>query len=142
MLEFKLVKKEEIDTVIPLVELLHNAPTADVLKERFAEMVTQNYECVGVYLAQKLIGCAGLWIQTRHYSGRCLEPDHVIVHPDYQSQQVGEKLVQFFFEYAKAKGCIVTELNCYIPNTKAQAFWERMGYQKIGYHYILRPITA
>ncbi len=138
MLLFKIIPKEEINQIIPLVGLLHNAAAPAVLEARFAEMVNQNYECVGVFWDQQLIGCAGLWIQTRHYCGRSLEPDHVIIHPDYQNKQIGEKLVKFFFEYAKQHNCIATELNCYIPNTRGQAFWEKMGYQKIGFHYILR----
>ena len=74
---FKIIDASEINTIIPLVQKLNNnSVTEAVLKERFAEMVTQNYECAAIYDDAKLIGISGLWYCTRHYSGKSVELDH------------------------------------------------------------------
>ena len=57
---FKIIEKSNINSVIPLMQKLtqHKYPD-EVLKERFAEMVNQNYECAGVYDGDKIIGISG-----------------------------------------------------------------------------------
>ena len=78
--QFKLIAKQDINCIIPLMQKLTNNANSDaVLKERFAEMVTQNYECAGVYEGDTLIGMSGMWFQTRHYVGRSMEVDHVFI---------------------------------------------------------------
>ena len=43
---FKIIEKENIHSVIPLIQRLTNNEFSDtILKERFSEMITQNYEC-------------------------------------------------------------------------------------------------
>lgn len=72
---FSIIPKEKIEVIIPLVQQLTNQKHSDeILLERFTEMTNQNYECVGVYSDDVLIGCCGLWFMTRHYAGRSCEP--------------------------------------------------------------------
>ena len=74
---FKILEKENIKLVVPLVQKLNGNKVSDeVLEQRFLEMVTQNYECAVIYDENILIGVTGLWYSTRHYSGRSVEPDH------------------------------------------------------------------
>ena len=141
MISFKIIPKIDINIIIPLIKLLPNASDEATIAKRLSEMIHQNYECVGVYDKEKLIGCAGLWIQTRHYAGRSLEPDHVIILPAYRDQEIGTKLGKYLVAYAKEKGCDAAELNCYIPNIAGQKFWQKLGYQKIGYHYIITNLN-
>ena len=55
-----------------------------LLKERFLDMATQNYECVVMYDGDEIIGLSGLWFMTRHYSGKSVEPDHVYIVQDIE----------------------------------------------------------
>ena len=88
---FKIIDKENINCVIPLVQKLNNYSVADeVMEQRFSEMITQNYECAGVFDGDKLIGVSGLWFCTRHYSGKSVEPDHVYIDDDYRGQGLGK----------------------------------------------------
>ena len=57
---FKIIEKEHIDSVIPLVQKLNGNQVSDtVMNQRFSEMITQNYECAVVYDGDKLIGVCG-----------------------------------------------------------------------------------
>jgi len=98
-------------------------------------MVAQGYKCAGIYSNNSLVGICGLWILTKYYVGKHIEPDNVVILPEFRSGGIGAKLMSWVYEYGKSQGCIVSELNCYLSNAEGQRFWEKEGYQKIGYHY-------
>ena len=141
MISFKLLAESDKDDIIPFLRLLNDKIAEDVLESRLAEMFAQNYKCVGVFKAGKLIGLSGLWIITKYYVGRHIEPDNVIIHPDHRGEGIGEAMMQWIYEYAVSQGCIASELNCYVSNHPGQKFWINQGYKAIGFHYqkILAP---
>jgi GNAT superfamily N-acetyltransferase len=69
-------------------------------------MVEKGYECVGVYDGNKMIGICGMWILTKYYVGRHIEPDNVMILPEYRGQGIGEKMMEWVYEYGRSKGCI------------------------------------
>ncbi len=137
-IKFKLIPPSEIDTALPLLMLLNKEESGQTLSKRLLEMSTQNYECVGVYDQDDLIGISGLWFQTRHYSGRSIEPDHVIIHDDYRNQGIGKLLFNWINEYAREKGCEAVELNTYVRNTASHKFYYNEGYEILGFHFVKR----
>jgi len=98
-------------------------------------MFTQNYECIGVFKGDMLIGLCGLWFQTRHYSGKSCEPDHVYIQPEYQGLGLGNKMFDYVEKYCKEKGCESLELNTYVQNTSSHKFYYNLGYKILGYHF-------
>ena len=135
--QFKVIPSDSIEVVVPLVKRMSKASvTKDLLLERFREMVTQNYECIGVYDAGELIGVSGLWYSTRHYSGRSVELDHVFIEDDYRNNGLGTQFINWIQNYVKSKGCQAIELNAYIDNKPSQQFYERDNYARLGYHYV------
>lgn len=136
-MEFKIIPADQIAKVIPLVKIMAKDNFSDaVLLQRFKEMTTQNYECVGVYVDQQLIAVAGMWFCTRHYSGRSVEVDHVCVDNAIRNQGIGTKLMEWIQTYVKKKGCETIELNTYIENSLSQDFYSRQGFKKLGFHYL------
>ena len=99
-------------------------------------MITQNYECVGVYDDKKLIGIAGLWFTTRHYCGKSIEPDHVVIDESYRNKGIGKKLFTWIYKYAKSKGCEASELNTYVDNPQSHKFYYNEGYKILGFHFL------
>jgi GNAT superfamily N-acetyltransferase len=133
---FKIIDSSKINSIIPLIQkLTDNANTDAVLKERFAEMVTQSYECAGVFDGDKLIGISGMWFQTRHYSGKSMEVDHVYIEDSYQGKGLGKQFFKWLYEYAKSKGCNISELNTYVQNYPSHKFYYNEGYEIYGYHF-------
>ena len=136
-IQFKIIPAESIDVVVPLVKKMSNPSiTEPLLLKRFKEMVTQNYECIGVYDAEKLVGVSGLWFCTRHYSGRSVELDHVFIEDAYRNKGLGSKFVNWIQRYVKSKGYEAIELNAYIANEPSHKFYERDGFQKLGYQFV------
>ncbi|MCX6182688.1 MAG: GNAT family N-acetyltransferase [Bacteroidetes bacterium] len=135
MCNFTLISQENIFTIVPLLQVLNPTIPEEVIKSRLKEMLSQGYECVGIFDTEKLIGISGLWIRTQYYIGKHIEPDNVIILPEYRNQGIGEKLMLWIYDYAKSKGCIASELNCYVQNEKGNNFWRNEGYQIIGNHY-------
>ncbi|MBK5207910.1 MAG: GNAT family N-acetyltransferase [Flavobacteriaceae bacterium] len=135
-LEIKLIEKENIFTILPLLRELNTDTSEIILKERLLEMTTQHYKCVGVYLNQELVGISGLWFLTRHYCGKTVEPDHVVIDENHRNKGLGKKLFEWIYIYAQNIGYEASELNTYIENEKSHRFYENEGYKKLGYHYL------
>jgi GNAT superfamily N-acetyltransferase len=135
MIDIRLIPNEDILTIIPLLQVLNPQLSNELLTYRLQEMVKQDYRCVGIFDDDKLIGCSGLWILTKYYVGRHIEPDNVVILTEYRGQGIGKKLMEWIYDYAIANGCEASELNCYITNEAGQKFWMNEGYKILGFHY-------
>jgi len=135
-ISFEIIPKENILSVLPLLQQLNVKTPPSVLSERLLDMSTQNYKCAGVYHNHKLIGISGLWFLTRHYIGKTIEPDHVVIHSEYRGKNIGKLLFEWIYTYAKENGYEATELNAYTGNRKSHKFYLNEGYEIYGYHFI------
>jgi ribosomal protein S18 acetylase RimI-like enzyme len=142
MFEIRLIPSQNIKSIIPLVQLL-NGIEKPLLLQRLEVMMQNNYQCVGVYdtsaslstSKENLIGICGLWTLTKFYIGKHLEPDNVIILPEYRNKGVGELMMAWIDNYAKEQGCDAIELNAYIENTKGIEFWKKTGFYIRGHHF-------
>jgi GNAT superfamily N-acetyltransferase len=82
-----------------------------------------------------MVGISGIWIMTKYYVGKHIEPYNVIIHPEYCGSGIGNALMQWIYEYAISQNCIASELNCYVSNHVGQKFWINQGFKLIGFHY-------
>lgn len=136
-ISFKILEPTQINAIIPLMLKLNNTKISEaVLKQRFAEMVTQNYECAALYDRDKLIGIAGMWFCTRHYSGRSVELDHVIIEDGYRKKGLGKQFMKCIYDYAAQKGFQSVELNTYVQNHLSHKFYMNEGFEILGYHFL------
>lgn len=134
--QIRIIPKKEILTILPLMmEYTEEKVDETILKERFLEMVEQNYECAGMYFNNELIGIAGMWFMTRHYSGKSVEPDHVYINTKNRRKGLGKVFFNWIHEYAKNKGCNTSELNTYVQNYPSHKFYYNEGYEIYGYHF-------
>ena len=131
---FRQIPNENILEILPLLRKLNDHTPTELLKERLLEMADQNYECVGLYDEDKLIGICGLWYSTRHYLGRSAEVDHVIIDDGYRNMGLGRYFFSRIYEYLREKGCEATELNTYTQNRKSHKFYYNEGYEIYGFH--------
>ena len=133
----RIISDSEVFSIIPLLQKLGNYKVSEtLLKDRLQEMTQQNYECLGIFEEEKLIGTCGLWFQTRHYAGRSLEMDHVIIDDAYRSHGIGKMMVKYISDYAKKKSCNWIELNSYVHNFPSHKFFYNQGFVAKGYHFV------
>lgn len=134
---FKTIDEEFIDSIIPLVQKLNNNQVSNhLLRKRFVEMFSQNYECAGLFNNDVLIGVCGLWFCTRHYSGKSVEVDHVFIDENYRGQRLGKQFFEWIYNYVKNKGYEAVELNAYVSNHGSHKFYLNEGFQILGYHFL------
>ena len=136
-ISIKIIPSSEILIILPLLQKLEDySVPEEIAKERILEMAQQNYECLGVYEADALIGTCGLWFQTRHYAGRSIEVDHVIIEDSYRNLGVGKMLMEFVYDYARKRSCNWVELNTYVNNFPSHKFYYNQGFVAKGYHFV------
>jgi GNAT superfamily N-acetyltransferase len=92
-IEIKLIANDQIFSIIPLLQTLNPAISEPILQERLIEMVDQGYQCAGVDYNEHLIGICGLWIMTKYYVGKHIEPDNVLILEEYRSNGLGKQLM-------------------------------------------------
>lgn len=130
------VPSDQIETILPLVGLLNPKLSRTTLEDRLSLMMLKGYRCVAAYDNGDMIGLAGFWVGCRFYSGPYVEADNVIVSPDYRNRGIGLQLMNWIHDEGRRCGCVVGMLDSWMTYTDAHRFYERLGYQKPGYHFI------
>lgn len=137
MYNVKIIPKENLDSIIPLLEMLNPELEKEIIVQRLDEIKSKtDYQCVGVYDGARLIAISGIWILHKIYAGKHIEPDNVVVHKDYRRKGVGELMMKWIHDYAKENGCLTSELNARVTNETGNKFWLNQGYEIVGYHFI------
>ena len=134
MPDFRVIEKNNLDSILPLLQLINPTTELSVLAERLEAMKSTDYQCLGVFDGDRLVGICGFWMLIKIYVGKHIEPDNVVIHPDYRSQGIGEQMLAWIFDYGRQHGCIASELNVYVQNSPGIKFWMSQGYKIIGFH--------
>lgn len=135
--QFKKLDIGYIDAIVAIMlEHSDNDAPKEVLLSRFKDMFTENYECVGVFDNNELIGICGLWFMTRHYSGKSVEVDHVYLNETYRGKGLGKLFFDWIYNYLKNKGKETIELNTYVTNHPSHKFYYNEGFKILGYHFL------
>src|SRR5690606_25706078 len=92
----KWIPKEKLKDILPLAYILNQEKIPlEVLDKRLAEMIPMGYKCIGVYDQEELIGICGVWVLNKLYAGRHVEPDNVMISPNYQGKGIGQLMMDF-----------------------------------------------
>ncbi|WP_075343666.1 GNAT family N-acetyltransferase [Tenacibaculum agarivorans] len=136
-LSYKTIPPDKILSILPLLSKINTKTPPDILEKRVIEMgKSPNYECVAVFEDTKMIGICGLWYSTRHYIGKSVEPDHVIISEEYRGKGLGKLFFEWIYKHTKAKGCESMELNTYTSNTKSHKFYYNEGFNIYAFHFL------
>ena len=136
-IDIRIISSEDILEIMPLLQKLNNKTPKNILEQRLIKMSeSPNYECVGMYFNNQLIGITGLWYSVRHYIGDSVEPDHVIIDDAYRGKNLGKQFFKWIDNHVKSKGCEAIELNTYVSNPKSQKFYYNEGYNIYGFHFL------
>ena len=132
----RLLAKDELAMILPLVQELNPGVSSDVLAQRLQDMTAQGYQCAAAFVDDCCIGVAGIWLGTRFWCGRYLDVDNVIVDPTYRGAGIGQQLMDWVERYAHREDCEIMVLDAYVTNHPEHKFYQRNGYQIVGYHFV------
>ena len=132
----RLLEKNELAMILPLIQELNPGVPPDVLAQRLQDMTAQGYRCAAAFADDYCIGVAGIWLGTRFRCGRYLDVDNVIVDLQYRGTGIGQQLMDWVERYAHREGCENMVLDAYVTNDLAHKFYQRNGYQVVGYHFV------
>jgi GNAT superfamily N-acetyltransferase len=132
-----LTQKSDMLPLYPLVFQLNARITAERYDQLLDAMLPNGYRMVAIYEGDTCLGLSGIWVGTKIYSGKYLELDNVVVDAAQRSKGVGQFMYDFILEIARREGCEMLMLDAYRENEKAHAFYERQGFIKRGFHFLL-----
>lgn len=121
---------------IDMIRFAYPNITEEKYKAYLEAMIPHNYTQVAIFDADKCVGLTGLWFGTKLWSGKYLEIDNFIVHPDHRSQGIGKILTDFANQKALDLECTLIVLDAFTSNFTAHRFYYNQGYNPRGFHFI------
>ena len=132
----ELTTMDEMLSQIELMQFLYPKLTLEKYKSYLEQMLTRNYTQVAVFENQECIGITGCWFGIKLWSGKYLEIDNFIVHPEHRSKGIGKLLTDYVNQKALDLGCTNIVLDAYTNNFTAHRFYYNQGYGPKGFHFV------
>lgn len=127
---------DEMLSQIETIKFLYPNMTIERYEGFLSDMIPKNYKQVAVFNEDKCIGLTGFWFGTKLWTGKYLEIDNFVVHPDYRKNGIGKLLTDFINEKAKELNCTCVVLDAFTGNFDAHRFYYNQGYVPRGFHFI------
>jgi GNAT superfamily N-acetyltransferase len=127
---------EEIMNQYEMILFLYPTMDPEKYKTYISEMIPNKYTQIAVFDNNKCIALSGLWEGVKLWTGKYLELDNFIVHPDYRKQGIGKMITDFADQKAKDLGCTCIVLDAFTYNFVAHKFYYNLGYEPRGFHFI------
>jgi GNAT superfamily N-acetyltransferase len=127
---------EEMLANIEVMRFLYPAFTSEKYESYLVEMIPHNYKQVAVFENEICVAVSGFWSGTKLWSGKYIEIDNFIVHPDHRSKGLGKMMTDYLDALAKETGCTMIVLDAFTGNFTAHRFYYNQGYVPKGFHFL------
>jgi len=86
-----------------------------------------------------VVGCYSLitFENLSHLGARSALIESVAVSPDHQRNGVGKAMMDHALAEARARGCYKAALSSNMKREKAHAFYDRLGFERHGYSFLM-----
>ncbi|WP_074721122.1 GNAT family N-acetyltransferase [Flavobacterium frigoris] len=121
---------------IEMLQFLYPKFTLEKYECYLKEMVPHNYKQLAVYENDSCVAVTGFWTGTKLWSGRYIEIDNFIVHPEHRSKGLGKMMTDYIDIKAKEEGCSMIVLDAFTGNFTAHRFYYNQGYGPKGFHFV------
>jgi N-acetylglutamate synthase-like GNAT family acetyltransferase len=130
--------------IAELIALLEPALSQETILKRIAAMRAEHTQFFGIRDSsapqRKLIGTAAMSFRTHCFAGLVAFVENVVIVPSARQGGLGERFMRWLEAIAWQQGCEMVTLDAYQRNLRARAFYERLGYDPRGVHFVLeRP---
>ena len=100
MIVKELVTIQEMISQFETMKFLYPKLTLEKYTLYLQEMVPHKYTQIAVFDNDLCIGITGCWFSTKLWSGKYLEIDNFVVHPEHRSKGIGKMLTDFVHQKA------------------------------------------
>jgi len=121
---------------IEIIRQLYPNISEEKYKTFLETMIPHNYTQVAVYDNEECVGLTGLWYGIKLWSGKYMEIDNFIVHPEHRSKGIGKLLTDYVNQKATDSDCTMIVLDAFTDNFTAHRFYYNQGYNPRGFHFI------
>jgi GNAT superfamily N-acetyltransferase len=132
----ELTTLEEMLRNIEVMRFLYPTFTVEKYESYLVEMIPHNYKQVAVFENEVCVAVTGFWSGTKLWSGKYIEIDNFIVHPDHRSKGLGKMMTDYIDVKAKETGCTMIVLDAFTGNFTAHRFYYNQGYVPKGFHFL------
>lgn len=132
----ELTTKQEMLAHHNVMQYLYTNFSLDKYDSYLTEMVPHNYKQIAVFDDEVCVGISGLWSGIKLWSGKYLEIDNFIVHPEHRMKGIGKMMTDYVDAKAKELGCTMIVLDAFTGNYKAHRFYYNQGYVPKGFHFL------
>jgi GNAT superfamily N-acetyltransferase len=132
----ELTTKEEMLTQIEVMKHLYPKFTVEKYASYLVEMIPHNYKQVAVFENEVCVAVTGFWSGTKLWSGKYIEIDNFIVHPEHRSKGLGKMMTDYLDKKARETGCTMIVLDAFTGNFTAHRFYYNQGYVPKGFHFL------
>jgi GNAT superfamily N-acetyltransferase len=127
---------EEMLSNLEVMRFLYPTFTIEKYQGYLKEMIPHNYKQVAVFENGICVAVTGFWTGFKLWSGKYIEIDNFIVHPDHRSKGLGKMLTDYVDVKAKDEGCSMIVLDAFTGNFMAHRFYYNQGYVPKGFHFL------
>lgn len=136
MKTIELTTIEEMLAQIEIIRHLYPNISQEKYKAYLEAMIPHNYVQIAIFDEEKCVGLTGLWYGIKLWSGKYMEIDNFIVHPEHRSKGIGKMLTDYVNEKATELNCTMIVLDAFTGNFPAHRFYYNQGYSPKGFHFI------
>ena len=127
---------EEMLAQIGVMQQLYPKLSKEKYISYLQEMIPHNYTQIAVFDEHVCVGITGCWFSTKLWSGKYLEIDNFVVHPDHRSKGIGKLLTDYVEQKAIDLACTNIVLDAFTTNFAAHRFYYNQGYGPKGFHFV------
>ena len=127
---------EEMLGNIEVMRFLYPTFTLEKYESYLVEMIPHNYKQVAIFENEICVAVSGFWSGTKLWSGKYIEIDNFIVHPEHRSKGLGKMMTDYVDALAKETGCTMIVLDAFTGNYTAHRFYYNQGFVPKGFHFL------
>ena len=132
----ELTTKQEMLAQFHVMQYLYTNFSLEKYDAYLSDMISHNYKQVAVFENDICVGLSGLWSGTKLWSGKYLEIDNFIVHPEHRMKGIGKMMTDYIDIIGKETGCTMIVLDAFTGNFTAHRFYYNQGYAPKGFHFL------
>ena len=125
----------DLPVLINLIGSMNTDMPQELLRDRICTGLHNATTFLGIFSDEECAGVVGYWFSDFVYCGLHLYVDSFVIAEKFRSAGFGKKLLDHIEDVARRAGCSRVLLDAYLKNTRAHAFYQREGYEIIGYHF-------